>query len=189
MDNKRANHISKLLSLVLRHKPDEIGITLDEAGWTDIDALLDAMAKHDCLITREELDYVVRTNEKKRFAFHDDGRRIRANQGHSVKVDLGYEPTQPPDVLFHGTVERNLDSIRKDGIMRGRRHHVHLSPERDTAHMVGGRRGQPVILRVKSGAMHRDGFLFYHTDNNVWLTDKVPPQYVEEDHNWKKNDS
>lgn len=180
MNDQRATHISKFLSLVLRHKPGEIGIALDEAGWTDIDGLLDALAKHDRPITREELEYVVRTNEKKRFAIHDDGRRIRASQGHSVDVELGYERTKPPEFLFHGTVERNVESIRREGILRGERHHVHLSPDRETAIKVGSRRGKPVILRVNSGAMERDGYCFYRSDNNVWLTDIVPPQYVEE---------
>src|SRR5690348_12196580 len=119
--------ISKFLSLVLRHKPEEIGITLDDAGWVDVDTLLAACAKHRFPLTREQLETVVATSDKKRFAFNETGTRIRANQGHSVEVELGYAPAQPPEILYHGTADRFIDSIRRQGLVKGKRHHVHLS--------------------------------------------------------------
>lgn len=180
MNDKRTTHISKFLSLVLRHKPEEVGIDLDEAGWTEIDGLLAAMARHGQPITREELDHVVVTSEKKRFAISDDCRRIRANQGHSVEVDLGYASAEPPEFLYHGTVPERIDSIRTGGLVKGNRHDVHLSPDRETAIKVATRRGKPIILRIKSGEMHRAGYLFVCSDNNVWLTDHVPPEFIEE---------
>ena len=170
--------ISKFLSLVLRHKPDEIGIALDEAGWVDVETLLSACAKHRFTITRQQLDNVVATSDKKRFAFSDDGTRIRANQGHSVEVELGYTPAQPPEILYHGTADRFLDSIRGQGLLKGKRHHVHLSLTRVTAAAVGTRHGRLVLLEVRSGDMHRAGILFYKTPNNVWLTETVPPEYL-----------
>lgn len=171
--------ISKFLSLVLRHQPDRIGVRLDEGGWIDVATLLDAFARHDILITRAHLDEVVRDNDKQRFTFSDDGRRIRANQGHSVDVDLGYDPATPPETLFHGTSQTNVASILARGIEKGQRHHVHLSPDEATALRVGRRHGAPVALRVRAGAMHRDGRAFYLSKNGVWLTDHVPPAYIE----------
>ena len=154
--NKQLVHISKFLSLVLRHKPQEIGITLDAEGWVAVDELLAAAARHGETTSREQLDEVVATNDKKRFSFSPDGRLIRANQGHSVEVDLGLVPVEPPELLYHGTVERFLDSIREKGLVRGNRHHVHLSADRDTAARVGQRRGQPMALVVEAGRMQRD---------------------------------
>ena len=129
--------------------------------------------------TRAELDEIVATSDKQRFAFSDDGRRIRASQGHSVEVDLGYHPAEPPDVLFHGTVEKFLPSIREQGLLKGTRHHVHLSPDEETAHKVGQRRGKPVILKVNASEMYTAKFAFFVTPNAVWLTEHVPPQYIE----------
>jgi putative RNA 2'-phosphotransferase len=171
--------ISKFLSLVLRHKPEELGLELDAAGWVPVNDLLEAAAFHGMKFSREQLDEVVRTNEKKRFAFSADGRMIRANQGHSVEVELGYEPAVPPPILYHGTVERFLPSIRKQGLIKGNRQHVHLSPDVDTAIGVGNRRGKPVVLKVSSGQMQADGFAFYLSANGVWLTDHVPVRYLE----------
>ena len=170
--------ISKFLSLVLRHKPDQIGIMLDEAGWVDVEALLTACAQHRFAITRQQLDEVVATSDKKRFAFSEDGKRIRANQGHSVQVELGYEPAEPPEVLYHGTADRFVESIRKQGLIKGNRHHVHLSVSRETAAAVGTRHGRLMLLEVRSGEMHRAGVAFFKTPNNVWLTDTVPVQYL-----------
>jgi putative RNA 2'-phosphotransferase len=170
--------ISKFLSLVLRHKPEEIGITLDDAGWVNVDVLLTAMAAHDRPITEADLRHVVDTSDKKRFALSDDGRRIRASQGHSVEVELGYEPATPPDVLFHGTVERFLDSIRAGGLAKGRRHHVHLTADVATAATVGGRRGRAVVLTIDAAAMAREGLTFYVSANGVWLTDHVPARFI-----------
>jgi putative RNA 2'-phosphotransferase len=170
--------ISKFLSLVLRHKPAEIGITLDEAGWVEVDTLLSACQKHRFPITRPQLEMVVATSDKKRFAFNEDGTRIRANQGHSVEVELGYAPAQPPEILYHGTADRFLDSIRRQGLLKGKRHHVHLSLTRETAAAVGTRHGRLVLLQVRSGDMHRAGIQFYKTPNDVWLTDTVPAEYL-----------
>src|SRR5438067_2105819 len=129
MDTKRATHISKFLSLVLRHKPEEVGIVLDAAGWVGVEEVLAACGRHGVAITRAELDEIVAGSDKQRFAFSDDGARIRASQGHSVQVELGYEPADPPPTLYHGTVEKFLPSIRENGILKGERHHVHLSPD------------------------------------------------------------
>jgi putative RNA 2'-phosphotransferase len=166
--------ISKRLSYVLRHHPDSVGLTLDPAGWADVDALLAALR-----LTRAELDHVVATNDKRRFAFDHSGERIRASQGHSRPVDLGYEPRTPPDVLFHGTVERFLPAILAEGLRPGRRHAVHLSADVATARLVGARHGRPVVLRVDAAAMAADGHVFACSDNGVWLVDAVPASYLE----------
>lgn len=169
---------SKFLSLVLRHKPEEIGITLDPAGWVDVEDLLRACAAHGKRISREQLNNLVASSEKQRFAFSEDRTRIRANQGHSVQVELDHKPAPPPDVLFHGTPEKFVASILRDGIKKMQRHHVHLSPTKETATKVGERRGKPVILRIDAKQMHADGFTFYLTPNHVWLVDEVPAKYL-----------
>ena len=171
---------SKFLSLVLRHRPDVIDITLDAEGWVPVEDLLTACTQHGRAISREQLDTVVRTNDKQRFAFSADGTRIRANQGHSRQVDPGLVPVEPPELLYHGTVPRFLDSIRRDGLTKGKRHHVHLSPDIQTATKAGPRRGRPVVLVVAAGRMFRDGHKFYRSENGVWLTDAVPPEYIRE---------
>jgi putative RNA 2'-phosphotransferase len=178
MDEQSRRRLSKFLSLVLRHRPQTIGVVLDPAGWVDVDELLARAAAHGRAISRAELDEVVATSDKQRFALSADGRRIRANQGHSVDVDLGYRPAVPPAELFHGTVAAVLAAIRAGGLRKMARHHVHLSADRDTASRVGGRRGAPVILVVRAAAMHTDGHLFYLSANGVWLTDAVPPDYI-----------
>ena len=179
MDAKRTTSISKFLSLVLRHEPRRIGITLDDAGWTDIDALLAASAAHGNRFTRDELLHVVATNDKKRFALSEDGTRIRASQGHSVAVELGYEPITPPEVLFHGTARRFVDSIRSEGLRPRERQHVHLSATPQTATDVGQRHGKPVVLTVRAGEMHRAGHVFHQSANGVWLTASVPAEFLE----------
>jgi putative RNA 2'-phosphotransferase len=171
--------LSKFLSWVLRHRPDAIGISLDAAGWTDVDGLLAQARAHGRPLTRELLEQIVAESPKQRFALSEDRRSIRASQGHSVEVELGYERATPPAVLFHGSVAEKLAAIRKDGLRKMSRHHVHLSPDEATARSVGGRRGKPVILRVAAGQMHRAGHLFFQSANGVWLTDHVPPQYIE----------
>jgi putative RNA 2'-phosphotransferase len=178
MSDEQTKRISKFLSLVVRHKPDEIGIALDSAGWVDVDALLAALAAHGRAITIDELRHVVETSDKKRFALSDDGRRIRASQGHSVDVELGYEPATPPEVLFHGTVEKFMESIREQGLVKGARHHVHLSGDVKTATNVGARRGRAVILTVDAAAMAREGMVFFVSANGVWLTEHVPARFV-----------
>jgi putative RNA 2'-phosphotransferase len=169
---------SKRLSFVLRHHPDSIGITLDDAGWVDVDDLLAALARHGPPVTRAELEHVVATNDKRRFALDETGTRIRASQGHSVAVELGYCPETPPAALFHGTVEPSIPAILREGLLPGRRHAVHLSPDIETALVVGGRRGRPLVLRVDAAAMAADGHAFTRSTNGVWLTGSVPPSYL-----------
>ncbi|MER6559474.1 RNA 2'-phosphotransferase [Streptomyces sp. NPDC001027] len=175
-DDRRTVKVSKYLSKHLRHQPERIGLTLDEAGWVEIDELIAACAAHGFRFTRDELDHVVAANDKKRFAI--DGTRIRASQGHSVEVDLGLDPAVPPSYLYHGTVARSLDAIRAEGLRPMNRHDVHLSADRETATRVGARRGRPVVLSVDAGAMHRDGHVFHLSANGVWLTKSVPPRYL-----------
>ena len=170
--------VSRRLSFVLRHQPGSVGLTLDEAGWVDVDLLLGALAAHGLPLTRGDLDDVVAGNDKQRFAFDAAGRRIRASQGHSVAVDLGYAAATPPDELFHGTVARFLPAILADGLRPGRRHAVHLSADAATARVVGGRRGRPVVLRVDAAGLAAAGARFARSANGVWLVDVVPPDYV-----------
>jgi len=177
MNADRAKHISKFLSLILRHEPEKYGIKLDEAGWVPVDELLDAVNAYGHRLTLDELQEVVATNDKKRFTLQDG--YIRANQGHSVPIDLQLPPAEPPDLLYHGTVPRFLPLIRAKGLLKGERHDVHLSPDRETATKVGQRRGLPHILTVRSRQMHGDGYPFFQSANGVWLTDHVPPQYIE----------
>lgn len=171
-------HLSKFMSLVLRHKPETIGLELDANGWVPVDALIAKMRAAGSSIDSNILSHIVATNEKKRFAFDATGTLIRASQGHSVTVDLGYTPQQPPEILFHGTAAHNRDIILAEGLKKGARHHVHLSNNIDTAIQVGGRHGRPVVFTVHAAAMHNDGFAFYQSENGVWLTGSVPPQYV-----------
>lgn len=168
---------SKFLSLVLRHDPEKIGLQLDKQGWVAIDELLQKARPH-LPLTNELLHQIVSTSDKKRFAISEDGLRIRANQGHSVKVELGLQPQTPPDVLYHGTATRFLDSIRQRGLLRGERHHVHLSAHIDTALAVGKRHGQAVILTVKAAQMQQAGHVFFCSENSVWLTDHVPVEFL-----------
>lgn len=169
---------SKFLSLVLRHRPERIGLTLDAGGWAEVDDLVRCARAHGRLIDRALIEEVVAKNDKQRFAFSEDGRRIRASQGHSIDVSLGLEPRVPPARLFHGTADRFLDSIRRHGLVRGSRHHVHLSLDRDTAQRVGARHGRAVVLEVDAAAMHAAGYAFFRSDNGVWLTESVPPAYL-----------
>jgi putative RNA 2'-phosphotransferase len=177
MSKDRTLRTSKFLSLVLRHQPEKIGIALDSAGWVGVRELLDALARHGSPVTEAELRHLVETSDKKRFAFSEDGLRVRASQGHSVAVDLGYQPATPPAVLFHGTVARFLPSIRTAGLVKGKRHHVHLSRDVETATKVGDRRGRAIVLTIDAAAMARDGRAFYVSANGVWLTDHVPAEY------------
>ena len=179
MNEKEAIRTSKFLSLILRHEPQQVGITLDEAGWVGVQELLEAVNRHGVKLTLDELKYVVDTNTKKRFAFSEDGQRIRASQGHSVEVDLQYSPQTPPEILYHGTATRFLDSIRKDGLKSMARHDVHLSAETKMTIQVGGRHGKPVLLTIRAGDMHRAGNVFKCSANGVWLVSQVPPEFIE----------
>lgn len=179
INEKETTKISKLLSLVLRHQPDYLGITLDEAGWTDVVILMEKAADAGVRFDLAVLKHVVETNNKKRFAFNDDFTKIRANQGHSVEVELGYSPQTPPEMLYHGTGSGAVESIRKTGLEKRSRQHVHLSHETETAINVGQRHGKPVVFVVRALEMHNDGFAFFLSDNGVWLTDHVPVKYLE----------
>ena len=170
--------VSKRLSFVLRHRPDSVGLRLDPQGWVAVEDLLAALAAHGLRLSRADLDRVVAADDKRRFAYDDTGARIRAGQGHSVGVDLGYRPETPPAELFHGTTGRFLAAILAEGLRPGRRHAVHLSADVATARAVGGRRGEPVVLRVDAAAMADDGAVFTRSANGVWLVEAVPPRYL-----------
>lgn len=175
IQNKR---ISKFLSLILRHQPETIQLTLDENGWAEVNELITKSAKGRMHFSFEELEEVVETNNKKRFAFNEDKTRIRASQGHSIDIDLALKAAQPPDFLYHGTAESNISSILGGGIEKRARQHVHLSADKETATKVGMRHGKPVILTIRTKEMHEDGILFYLSANKVWLTDFVDAKYI-----------
>jgi len=178
MNTSQAVKGSKRLSYVLRHKPDAVGIALDASGWVPVDRLLAALQEHGDTVSRADLQHVVETNSKKRFEFDPSGTSIRASQGHSVDVELGYEPSAPPDVLFHATPEQSLASILATGLDKRARHHVHMSTNRETTIEAARRRGKPVLLAIDSAKMHADGCRFYKSPNAVWLTEHVPPPYL-----------
>ena len=171
--------LSKFLARILRHKPEMIGISLDAHGWADVDALLNGMNRNGTAqIDRKILEEIVRTDEKGRYAFNEDGTKIRANQGHSVQVDVELPQCEPPEFLWHGTAERFVPAILAEGLKPMSRLYVHLSPDAETARKVGIRHGKPYIFRVKAGEMARQGYVFYKSVNGVWLTAHVPPEYL-----------
>lgn len=170
---------SKFLSLVLRHQPDKIGLTLDKAGWASIAELVSKAQAAGVDLTVAQVQEVVATNDKQRFAISPDGERIRANQGHSLQVDLGLTPQIPPERLYHGTALRFLGSILREGLKRQGRQQVHLSVDPTSATQVGQRHGKPIVLEIDAGTMHKNGFVFFLAENNVWLTEEVPPQYLK----------
>ena len=168
-------NLSKFLSLILRHKPETVGIKLDENGWADVAELLKGIGRN---LTFATLERIVRENDKQRFSFNEDKTKIRANQGHSVKVDVELEEKIPPKFLYHGTIERNANSIDVQGILKGTRLYVHLSADIETAKKVAARRkGNSVIYKISAQIMHEDGYKFFQSKNGVWLTDIVPPKY------------
>ena len=169
---------SKFLSLLLRHKPETVGLQLDEQGWADTSELLQKINQTGREITPELLERIVEENDKKRFVFNEDKSRIRAAQGHSLKVELNYKALTPPDVLYHGTIAVTAQLIKASGIKKMQRHQVHLSADIETAKIVAGRRGKPFILIVDANKMYKDGYKFFQSDNGVWLTDFVPSEYV-----------
>lgn len=175
MNDKITKKLSKFLSYVLRHNPDKLELTLDNQGWVSVEELLSKLNN----VSMETLEYVVANNNKKRFAFNEDKTKIRANQGHSIKIDLAYSPIEPPELLYHGTATKNIESIQKSGIIKGSRHHVHLSVDIETAKDVGKRHGKPVILNIKSKEMYKAGYEFFLSENGVWLTDFVPVEFIE----------
>ncbi|MBB6462216.1 RNA 2'-phosphotransferase [Flammeovirga kamogawensis] len=177
-NDKQLKHISKFLSLVLRHKPETINIQLDENGWAEVDELIEKSNRKGVQFNRATLHHVVETNVKKRFAFNDSLDKIRASQGHSLQVELGYKNQKPPEILFHGTGEQSKQSILKKGLIRKARQHVHLSSDITTAKMVGQRHGKPFIFKVAALEMYNDNFAFFISENGVWLTDNVPSKYL-----------
>ncbi len=179
MNNSRIVKISKYLSRHLRHQPDRIGIKLAPGGWVAVDELLAACKKHQFPINRAQLNEVVANNDKKRFSFDSTGTLIRANQGHSIEVDLQLEPVVPPNVLYHGTSAGAVESILQTGLNKMSRHHVHLSSDIATAKAVGARHGKPVVFTVDAATMHQAGYEFYCSENGVWLVDRVPPEYLQ----------
>lgn len=180
MNNKKLTEVSKFLSFVLRHQPQEIGLSLDLEGWADIDALILAANKSGQTFDKATLMNVVETSDKKRFSVSEDGRRIRAAQGHSTEVvAISHPEKTPPEFLYHGTATRFLDAILKEGLKPGSRHHVHLSESMNTAAAVGQRYGKPVVLKIEALRMHQQGFKFFQADNEVWLTPDVPPQHIQ----------
>jgi putative RNA 2'-phosphotransferase len=167
------------MSLVLRHKPETIGLGLDANGWADVSELIEKAGTHGVVLRRELIAEVVATSDKQRFAIDETGTRIRANQGHSVEIDLGLTPSEPPQILFHGTGEKSVAAIRAEGLKAGQRQHVHLSPDTETAVKVGGRHGRPAVLRIAAGRMQAQGHAFFLSTNGVWLTDCVPAEFIE----------
>ncbi|MGJ8682193.1 RNA 2'-phosphotransferase [Paraglaciecola sp.] len=177
--SKEIKKASKFLSFILRHCPEDIGLELDNNGWADTSEIIDKSSSQITL-TKELIEEVVLTSDKQRFKLSDDGLRIRANQGHSINVNLDLTPSQPPEELYHGTASRFVKSITEEGLKAGQRQHVHLSTDIDTAKSVGQRYGKPVILKVDSKSMFKQGFTFYLSDNNVWLTEHVPAEFLTE---------
>jgi len=176
---KQLKHISKLLSLVLRHEPEHIGLTLDNEGWAAVPELIEKINQQGLRLDFATLQIIVDTNDKKRFAFNDDETRIRANQGHSIDIDLNLSAQVPPAILFHGTAEKNITAIRQHGLQKIDRHHVHLTAKEEIAWQVGQRHGKPVVLVVQSLVMHEKGHAFYLSNNGVWLTDHVSAAFIE----------
>jgi len=178
MKPKRRTHLSKFLSKVLRHTPEAIGIALEPGGWVAIDDLIAAAGRAGVDFTRDELDEVVRSSDKQRFAIDESGTKIRANQGHSAEVELQFETADPPALLYHGTPERNVEAILRDGLLKMARHHVHLSADMQTAAKVGERRGKAAILVIEAARMRAAGIEFFRSANGVWLVDHVPPRFI-----------
>ena len=177
---KQVTHISKFLSLVLRHQPETIGIQLDQGGWTDIAELIKKANNYGIKFDREILNHIVATNSKKRFAFNDTLDKIRASQGHSVEIELGYTNQKPPEILFHGTGEKFVQSILDTGLEKRNRQYVHLTIDFDTAVKVGQRHGKPFVFKVLAEQMYNEKFQFFISDNGVWLTDYVPIKYLKQ---------
>jgi putative RNA 2'-phosphotransferase len=171
--------VSKFLSYILRHSPETIGIAIDANGWVQVDELIAKVSAGGHVLTSELLKEIVAASDKQRFAFDKTGTRIRASQGHSINVDLQYEPALPPRFLYHGTVAEFIDAIKAGGLQKMERRHVHLSPNIVTAKNVGGRRGKPVVLTILAGRMNEAGHKFFVSANGVWLCEVVPPKYID----------
>ena len=179
MDKNREKKISKQLSYWLRHNPDDIGLIINKSGWTDVKDLL-KKSENKLYFDFNELKYVVQNNSKQRFSLSEDFCEVRANQGHSIEVDLGLEEVKPPQILYHGTPEKSVDSIMKEGLKKMNRHAVHLSKDVDTASQVGSRRGKFVVLEIEAMRMRADGYKFYISENGVYLVEEVPVKYIKQ---------
>ena len=177
--NRQLVRISKFLSLVLRHKPEMIGLTLDRGGWVQIDELLLTVNRAGVPLNQDVLRQVVEQDGKRRYSLSENGRRIKANYGHSIPVDLGLEPLAPPEFLFHGTATRFLEAIRAEGLVPRGRNYVHLSPDESTAVTVGQRHGKPIILTIQARRMHENGHRFHRSTGGVWLTKEVSVEYIQ----------
>ena len=178
MDRERLVKVSKYLSRHLRHEPRRLGLELAPGGWVGVEELLEACARAGFRVSRGELEEVVARNDKRRFSFDETGGRIRANQGHSVEVDLQLEPRTPPAVLYHGTGARSAEAVAAEGLRKMGRHHVHLSADAETARRVGARHGRPVVFEVDAARMADAGHEFYVSANGVWLAERVPAEYL-----------
>lgn len=178
ISQKENEQLSKLLSYLLRHNPASIGLEPDEKGWVPVNDLLLKLKQNNHSISIDTLKHIVATNNKKRFAFNENGSMIRASQGHSIEVDLNYQPQVPPSSLYHGTTINNLEKILKEGLFKMSRHHVHMSADKGTAVQVGSRHGKPVVLIIDTYKMHKEGYTFFLSENGVWLTDHVPVSYI-----------
>lgn len=176
---KDLKNISKFLSLVLRHKPEEIGVTMDANGWVSVDELIEKCNINKVSLDFDTLEEIVITSDKQRFAFNDEYTKIRANQGHTVNVDLEFTATRPIEFLYHGTVLKYMDGIKSNGLQKMQRLHVHLSKDLETAIKVGSRRGKPIILKIHALKMYDKGYEFYLSKNGVWLCDHVPTEFIE----------
>lgn len=170
---------SKFLSLVLRHKPDTIKLALTKDGWAEVDELIEKSRQSGVSLTKEILNKIVEQGNKKRFSFSEDGQKIRANYGHSIPVDLSASSQQPPEILFHGTAMHFLESIRQEGLLPQTRLFVHLTPDKESAIQIGKRHGKPLVFCIQARKMHRDGFKFYDTESDIWLTEWVPLEYID----------
>jgi putative RNA 2'-phosphotransferase len=177
--DKEKIRTSKFLSRILRHEPESVGLRPDDAGWVNVLDLVSTLHQHGRPLSTDQLLHIIATSDKQRFALSKDGQFVRANQGHSIPVDLKYPAQPPPEILYHGTARRFLESIRKQGLRKMKRHAVHLLEQVITARKVGARHGEAVILVVQAGEMHRVGHVFCRSTNNVWLVDHVPPQFIE----------
>ena len=171
--------LGKFLSLILRHKPETIGIKLDNNGWADVNKLIKGVKEQNWIIDKNILEEIVSTNDKQRYSFNENHTKIRANQGHSINVDVELKEMEPPEYLLHGTAERFSGSIRKLGLKPQSRLHVHLTEDRDLAIKNGSRYGKPEVLVIESSTMYEDGYKFYKSENNVWLTEFVPRKYIQ----------
>lgn len=170
--------LSKTMSYILRHHPESAGLTCDSAGWVNVQDLLRGLRDQGHQLKKSDIENVVQANDKKRFTLSENGQKIRAAQGHSFKIDLGHKPQTPPDVLYHGTPRRSLDSIFSSGLKPMKRHAVHLSPDTKTASVVGARHGKFVVLKIDTKQMYKDGHVFTRSENGVWLTNHVPSPYI-----------